>query len=90
MKRLSNLAAALTLLVASLASLAVHASEPACVEGADAKAEIRQALSAAGAAPLMAREFKVTKAGELADARNLGEAGIHDFFKGVSAGAAAK
>jgi len=27
----------------------------------------------------------VTQAGELADARNMGEAGIHDFFKGVSA-----
>ena len=157
MKRLLQIALALA---TSFAVHAAHAADAPYNEAADAKAEIRLALTQAAAdklpvlvvfganwcgdckvldiamkqgsaAPLMAREFKVvkvdvgrfdrnvdvaesygvplkkgipavavlspknevvyvTKAGELADARNMGEAGIHDFFKGVSGRAAAK
>lgn len=150
MKRLFTLAPALLL------ALAVQAADTPYNEAADARQEIRQALSEASqarlpvlvifganwcgdckvldmalkqgsSAPLVAREFRVvkvnvgrfdhnvdiaedygvplkkgipavavlsadnrvvyvTRAGELADARNMGESGIYDFFKGVAAG----
>ena len=143
-------------LCALLVSLAAHGAEGPYDEGADAKAQVRQALSAAAAAgtpvlvvfganwcgdcrmldkamkegasaPLIAREFRVvkidvgkfdrnldvaesygvplrkgipavavlsaknevlhaTRAGELADARKMGENGVYEYFKGIAAG----
>jgi thioredoxin 1 len=155
MKYLKNICTLFVLAIVTFATTLTHAADAPYDESADAKAEVKLALSQAAkeklpvllvfganwcadckvlstamktgaVAPLVARDFKVvkinvgrfdknvdiaelygvplkkgipavaivspqhkvmyvTKAGELADARSMGDKGIHDFFKRVAA-----